>query len=569
MKNDNLAGFKKYFHHLKMSKKKNNTKFIFITGGVISGLGKGITAASIGYLLKQAGYKVTIQKFDPYLNVDPGTLSPYQHGEVFVTDDGAETDLDLGHYERFLDETMSQKNNTTAGKIYETVIKKERRGDFLGATVQIIPHITDEIKNRFVGILDEKYYDFIITEVGGTVGDIESLPFLEAIRQFEQNIDYNNFLNIHVTLLPYIYSSEEIKTKPTQHSVMKLREIGLRPSIIVCRTEKEMLNNELREKISLFCDVKKDSIFEAYDASTIYEVPLILFRQNIINVIKNKLKLDNINRINTEELKQFVSRIKNPSNSIKIAIIGKYTSLPDAYKSIMESFIHAGAKNDTKVELKWINAENLESSSKDHITELLCDIDGLLIPGGFGERGIEGKITAAKFARTNKIPFLGICLGLHIALIEYARNVANLNNANSVEFDENTEHPIIDLMLNQKDIVQKGGTMRLGVYDCKIKHDSLAYMAYQKKNISERHRHRYEVNNNYKDRLEKAGMVFSGINQKLNLVEIIELENHPWYLAVQFHPEFKSRVNKAHPLFREFVKASLKYKKELGSNKKE
>lgn len=566
MKNDKSTGIKKYFNRLITSRKRNNTKFIFITGGVISGLGKGITASSIGYLLKQAGFKVTIQKFDPYLNVDPGTLSPFQHGEVFVTDDGAETDLDLGHYERFLDEKMSQKNNATAGSIYETVIQQERRGDFLGATVQIIPHITDEIKNRFVSILDDRNYDFIITEVGGTVGDIESLPFLEAIRQFEQKLDDSDFLNIHVTLLPYIYSSEEIKTKPTQHSVMKLREIGLRPSIIVCRTEKKMLNNELREKISLFCDVKKDSVFEAPDASTIYEVPLILFRQNIINVIKNKLKLEKINKIDTKRLNQLVNRIKNPSDSVKIAIIGKYTSLPDAYKSIIESFVHAGAENDTEVELKWISAENLESNSEKHASELLIDIDGLLIPGGFGERGIEGKITAAKFARINKIPFLGICLGLHIALIELARNVANLNDANSVEFDKKTEHPVIDLMLDQKNIVQKGGTMRLGAYDCKIEHDSLAYIAYKKKNISERHRHRYEVNNNYKVQLGEAGIIFSGTNKKLNLVEIIELKGHPWYLAVQFHPEFKSRMNRSHPLFREFVKASLKYKK-LGSKK--
>ncbi|MEA3500330.1 MAG: CTP synthase [Candidatus Marinimicrobia bacterium] len=569
MKNNNLSGFRKYFNRLITSKRENKTKFIFITGGVISGLGKGITASSIGYLLKQAGFKVTIQKFDPYLNVDPGTLSPFQHGEVFVTDDGAETDLDLGHYERFLDEKMSQKNNTTAGKIYETVIKKERRGDFLGATVQIIPHITDEIKNRLVDILNDRDYDFIITEVGGTVGDIESLPFLEAIRQLEQKLDDSDFLNIHVTLLPYIYSSEEIKTKPTQHSVMKLREIGLRPSIIVCRTEKEMLNNELREKIALFCDVKKDAVFEAYDASTIYEVPLILFRQNIISIIKNKLKLEKISKINTEKLKQFVSRIKNPSNNVKIAIIGKYTSLPDAYKSIMESFIHAGAENDTKVELKWISAENLESNSEEHVTELLGGIDGLLIPGGFGERGIEGKITAAKFARTNKMPFFGICLGLHVALIEYARNVANLTDANSTEFHKNTVNPVIDLMLDQKNIVQKGGTMRLGAYDCKIEHNSLAYTAYEKKNISERHRHRYEVNNDHKDQLKKAGIIFSGINKELNLVEIIELRDHPWYLAVQFHPEFKSRVSRAHPLFREFVKASLKYKIELDLNKKE
>ena len=556
-----ISGLKKYFNHFKDSKAKNNTKFIFITGGVISGLGKGITGASIGYLLKQAGFKVTIQKFDPYLNVDPGTLSPYQHGEVFVTDDGAETDLDLGHYERFLDENMSQKNNTTAGKVYETVINKERNGDFLGATVQIIPHITDEIKSRFVSILDDTHYDFIITEVGGTVGDIESLPFLEAIRQFENTIDENDFLNIHLTLLPYIHSSEEIKTKPTQHSVIKLREIGLRPSILVCRTEKEMLNNELREKIALFCDVRKGAVFEAYDASTIYEVPLILFKQNIMGVIKNKLKLDGLENINTEKLNQFVNRIKNPSKNVEIAIIGKYISLPDAYKSIMESFVHAGAENDTKVKLKWISAEDLELDSEEHVAELLSNIDGLLIPGGFGGRGIEGKITAAKFARINKIPFFGICLGLHIALIEYARNVANLKNANSTEFDKNTEYPVIDLMLSQKNIVQKGGTMRLGAYDCRISPDSLAYSSYQKKNISERHRHRYEVNNNYKNKLEKAGMIFTGINQKLNLVEIVELKDHPWFLAVQFHPEFKSRVNRAHPLFREFVKASVDYKK--------
>ncbi len=567
MENENSTGLKKIFNRLKNSKKVNDTKFIFITGGVISGLGKGITASSIGYLLKQAGYKVTIQKFDPYLNVDPGTLSPYQHGEVFVTDDGAETDLDLGHYERFLDEKMSQKNNATAGKIYETVIQQERRGDFLGATVQIIPHITDEIKKRFVSILNDEHYDFIITEVGGTVGDIESLAFLEAIRQFERTLDDNDYLNIHVTLLPYIPSSEEIKTKPTQHSVMKLREIGLRPSILVCRTEKEMLNNEIREKIALFCDVKTNSVFEAYDASTIYEVPLILFKQNIIEVIKDKMALDQVAKINTNKLKKFVNSIKNPSENIKIAIIGKYASLPDAYKSIIESLIHAGAENDTKVEIVWINAEDLESNSKENIAKLLKNIDGLLIPGGFGERGIEGKITAANFARTNKIPFFGICLGLHIALIEYARNVANLTDANSTEFSDNTKHKVIDLMLDQKNIVQKGGTMRLGAYDCKISQNSLAFSAYQEINISERHRHRYEVNNSYKEQLINAGIKFTGINQKLDLVEILELENHPWYLAVQFHPEFKSRVDRAHPLFREFVKASLENKNY--TNKKE
>ncbi|MEA1987211.1 MAG: CTP synthase, partial [Candidatus Marinimicrobia bacterium] len=530
-------GFRKYLKKLNSESKSHSTKFIFITGGVISGLGKGITGASIGYLLKQAGYKVTIQKFDPYLNVDPGTLSPYQHGEVFVTDDGAETDLDLGHYERFLDENMSQKNNSTAGAIYNTVLKKERKGDFLGATVQIIPHITDEIKNRFVSILEDKYYDFIITEVGGTVGDIESLAFLEAIRQFEHGIDEKDFLNIHVTLVPYIKSSGEIKTKPTQHSVMKLREIGLRPSLLVCRTENALLNDEIREKIALFCDVRENSVFEAYDASTIYEVPLILFKQNIIEVIKNKMQLENWTDIETKQLMNFVNKIKNPSKNVQIAVIGKYTSLPDAYKSIMESFIHAGAENDVKVNIKWINAENLESNSEEHVVELLNGIDGLLIPGGFGERGIEGKIISAKYARENKIPFFGICLGLHVALIEFARNVTNLENANSTEFDKNTKYKVIDLMLDQKNIVEKGGTMRLGAYDCKIASDSLAYLSYHEKHISERHRHRYEVNNEYRGTFKNAGMKFTGINQKLNLVEILELENHPWYLAVQFHPE--------------------------------
>jgi CTP synthase len=539
------------------------TKYIFITGGVISGLGKGISAASLGYLLKESGYTVTLQKFDPYLNIDPGTMSPYQHGEVYVTDDGSETDLDLGHYERFLDQDMTALNNSTTGQIYYEVIKKERKGDYLGATVQIIPHITDEIIRRFTAITEQGDYDFILTEVGGTIGDIESLPFLEAIRQFELNLGPENCLNIHVTMLPFIKSTGEIKTKPTQHSVMKLREIGLQPDVIICRTEKPMLDRSIRQKIGLFCNVKADWVIEAWDADTIYEVPLILQRQSILGIIEKKFQLTAPKALDTIALKNFVSTIKYPSYETNIAVVGKYTGLHDAYKSIIESFNHAGVENDCHVNVRWIEAEDLESSNFDHTVEYLQKIDGILIPGGFGERGIEGKLAAIRFARENNVPFLGICLGLQTAIIEYARNVLGLEEANSTEFNEETPDPVIHIMPEQVKVLQKGGTMRLGAYRCDLVKNSKAAEAYQAETVFERHRHRFEVNNHYRQQFIENGILISGVNPELDLVEIIEIPQHPWFVAVQFHPELKSRINKAHPLFREFVRASLKRRKEL------
>lgn len=544
-----------------MTGEKQTTKFIFITGGVISGLGKGISAASIAYLLKQSGYKVTIQKFDPYINVDPGTMSPYQHGEVYVTDDGSETDLDLGHYERFLDQDMSRFNNSTTGQIYYEVIKKERRGDYLGATVQIIPHITDEIIRRLTAVLEYDYYDFIITEVGGTVGDIESLPFLEAIRQFELNNGTENCLNVHVTMLPYIKSTGEIKTKPTQHSVMKLREIGLQAELIICRTEKPMLEKSMRQKIGMFCNVKWEWVIEAWDASSIYEVPLVLHRQDILAIIEDKFKMKAPQYVDTAPLRNFINTVKNPSETTTIAVVGKYTSLHDAYKSIIESFVHAGVENDAKVDIRWVEAEDLESNSFDHIVEYLQNVNGILIPGGFGERGIEGKLAAIRFARENKMPFFGICLGLQTAVIEFSRNVLGLSNANSTEFDAKTPHPVIDIMPEQVKISKKGGTMRLGAYECRLAPGTKVAAAYDADLIFERHRHRYEVNNDYRQQLVDAGMIISGLNPQHDLVETIELINHPWFVAVQFHPELKSRLNRAHPLFREFIHASINNQK--------
>ncbi len=538
------------------------TKFIFVTGGVISGLGKGISAAAIAYLLKESGLRVTIQKFDPYLNVDPGTMSPFQHGEVYVTEDGTETDLDLGHYERFLDQNMARENSCTSGQIYNTVLDKERRGDYLGATVQVIPHVTNAIQERFIAILEKDDYDVIITEVGGTVGDIEGLPFLEAIRQFELAMDPGQYANVHVTFMPFIKTSGEIKTKPTQHSVNKLREIGIYPDIILCRTDRPMMDTDTRDKIALFCNVRRESVLELHDASTIYEVPLLLYRQQFLDVIRKYLNVTYRKVVNTERLRDIVYRIKNPSDQVNIAIVGKYTGLADAYKSICESFVHAGAENDVKVNVIWVESENLESSSDDHIHNQLKDADGILVPGGFGDRGIEGKISAVRFAREKEIPFLGICLGLQMAVIECARNLAGLENANSTEFNKKTPHPVIDLMEEQKGIHAKGGTMRLGTYKCRLSEGTRMYQAYGEKMISERHRHRYEVNNAYRDKLAEAGLTISGVNPDLDLVEAVELKDHPWYMGVQFHPELKSRVTKAHPLFREFVKASYHYKKE-------
>lgn len=532
------------------------TKYIFITGGVVSSLGKGIASASIGLLLKARRLKVTILKFDPYINVDPGTLSPYQHGEVYVTDDGAETDLDLGHYERFIDENMTRQNNTTTGQVYYSVITKERRGDYLGKTVQVIPHITDEIKKR-IREAGEKdvLYDVVITEVGGTVGDIESLPFIEAIRQFCLDVGHKNAINIHLTLVPYIKAAGEFKTKPTQHSVMRLREIGLQPDILLCRCETH-LNEETRNKIGLFCSVPKNAVIEARDVPSIYKVPLIFEEGNISDLIVQKLGLETI-KPDLSRWELFIKRIQNPEETIKIAICGKYIGLKDSYKSIIESFVHAGVANQARVELNWIDSEDLEENG---IGEQLQSASGVLIPGGFGHRGIEGKVIAARYAREYKIPFFGICLGMQCAIIEFARNVCGMMGADSSEFEPQTQYPVIDLMEDQKLVSDKGGTMRLGAYACKIKPGTLTYQAYGQEEIFERHRHRYEVNNKYLDTFEKHGMIATGINPKTNLVEIIELQDHPWFLGVQFHPELKSRVLKAHPLFRAFVKAALEYK---------
>lgn len=537
---------------MKLNKK---VKYIFITGGVVSSLGKGITAASLGLLLKQRGYSVTIQKFDPYINVDPGTMSPFQHGEVYVTDDGAETDLDLGHYERFLDVSMSRDNNTTTGQVYHHVITKERRGDYLGATVQVIPHITDEIKSRITNLGKSGKYDIVITEIGGTVGDIESLPFIEAVRQIMLEFGRKNAISIHVTLVPYIASAGEMKTKPTQHSVKNLLEYGIQPNILVCRSEKK-LSKEIRNKIALFCNVDDDAVISAHDCSTIYEVPLVLFEQNLDRIVLKRLKLPDIN-IDLEGWTEFVSKVKNPTGEVKIAICGKYTDYLDSYKSINEAFIHAGAENDVKVKLKFIESESLEDEAN---LSNLNGINGILIPGGFGERGIEGKIKAIKFARENKIPFFGICLGLQCAVIEFARNVCGIKNANSAEFVKNRSS-VIHLMPEQIKVKIKGASMRLGAFPCILQKGTKARQAYKKEKISERHRHRFEVNNKYRDTLENNGMVISGVSPENDLVEMIELNDHPWFVGCQFHPELKSRATKAHPLFREFVAAAIECKK--------
>ena len=534
---------------------KSKTKFIFVLGGVMSGLGKGISASSIGYLLKSAGLKVNILKLDPYLNIDPGTMNPYQHGEVFVLDDGSETDLDLGHYERFIDENMSKHNNATSGQVYSTVLDKERSGQYLGETVQVIPHITDEIKQRINNLADSKKYDVIICEVGGTVGDIESLPFLEAIRQFSLDVGYFNSLIIHLTLLPYISASGEIKTKPTQHSVMKLREIGLSPDFIFCRTSYK-INQDIKDKLALFCNVKADHVIENKDVSSIYEVPLLLEKQNITKMICDRFQLNN--KPSIKKLQNFVSTYKNPDYNVKIAMCGKYTELYDAYKSITEAFVHAGVENNTTVEVVWVNTEKIKND-KDAV-KIFDGIDGILIPGGFGSRGSEGKILASKFARENNVPFLGICLGLQCVIIDFARHVCGIKGANSTEFDSKSPNPVINLMESQKAIKVKGGTMRLGSYDCDITPNTKASKIYKKKTISERHRHRWEVNNKFVKKMESNGLIFSGMNKDLGVVEIIELADHPWFIGCQFHPELKSRVDKAHPLFREFVKASLKEK---------
>ena len=530
------------------------TKYIFLTGGVVSSLGKGIAAASLGLLLKSRGLKVTIQKLDPYINVDPGTMSPLQHGEVFVTDDGAETDLDLGHYERFLDDNMSKANNMTTGQIYAKVIEKERRGDYLGATVQVIPHITDEIKRRIRLLEKNGDYDVIISEVGGTVGDIESLPFLEAIRQLMLDVGKHNSLSIHLTLVPFIKSAGELKTKPTQHSVKTMLEIGIQPDILLCRSEKK-LTKDLREKIALFCNIEKDSVFEALDAKSIYEVPLNLRKEKFDDVILKKLHMKT-SKPNLTSWKKVLNKIYNPKSEITIGICGKYNSIPDAYKSITESFIHAGAYNQVKVNLRWINAEEIERS-KTRVKSVLSGIHGLLVCPGFGDRGIEGKIEAIRYVRENNIPFMGICLGLQCAVIEFARNVCGLKNANSTEF-KSSRYNVIDIMEYQKTIKVKGGSMRLGTYPCIIEKKSLAYKCYKKEFVNERHRHRYEVNNNFRDVLAEKGMKFVGLSPDETLVEMIELpkSEHPFFIASQFHPEFKSRVVTPHPIFREFIKVA-------------
>jgi CTP synthase len=535
-------------------KKSRDIKYIFVLGGVMSGLGKGIAASSIGYLLKQADVKVTILKLDPYLNVDPGTMNPYQHGEVFVLDDGSETDLDLGHYERFIDVDMTKNNNATAGQIYGTVLDRERKGEYLGETVQVIPHITDEIKNR-IRILNSprKRYDVVIVEVGGTVGDIESLPFMEAIRQLSLEVGYHNHMIVHVTLLPYVKASGELKSKPTQHSVMKLREIGLAPDMILCRSE-HLIDQSVREKIALFCNVRADHVIEGRDVPSIYEVPLAMHEQNAGHLIKERLKIEKTP--NLKDLERFIYNYKNPKYEITIAMCGKYTELIDSYKSVMEAFVHAGVENNSRVNIKWVQTEEIKNQKS--ADSAFSNIQGILLLPGFGSRGSEGKVLSSKYARENKIPFLGICLGLQCAVIDFARNVCGLTGANSIEFDKRTKYPVIDLMESQKAIKIKGGTMRLGAYDCELKIGTKAFAAYRKKGISERHRHRYEVNNRYRKKLENSGLIFSGINKELNVVETIELKNHPWFVASQFHPELKSRVNRAHPLFREFVKASVK-----------
>jgi CTP synthase len=529
-------------------------KYIFVTGGVVSSLGKGIASSSIGLLLKQRGLKVTVLKFDPYINVDPGTMNPYQHGEVYVTDDGSETDLDLGHYERFLNVNMTKLNNATTGQIYNTVINNERKGLYLGGTVQVIPHITDEIKSRIAELRKSDHYDVIIIEIGGTVGDIESLPFLESMRQFMLKVGRTNAINIHLTLVPYIKTSGELKTKPTQHSVKTLLEIGVQPDILICRSEKK-LSKDLRSKIALFCNVEESSVIEGRDVDSIYEVPIIYAKQKLDEILISKLRLK-CSALKTDKWEKFVQQIKEPQYRIKIGLCGKYIELIDAYKSIIEAFIHAGAENNTKVELKWIAAEDIERDGPD---EYLKDISGLLVAPGFGSRGFEGKISAIKYVRENNIPFFGICLGLQCAIIEFTRNVCGIKSANSIESDPKTKENVIDMMLEQKKVKEYGGTMRLGAYPCKIQKGTKAYTIYGKETISERHRHRYEVNNKYKALLAKKGMIFSGTCPINNLIEIIELKDHPFFVGSQFHPELKSRATMAHPLFREFVKAALNY----------
>lgn len=531
-----------------------STKYIFVTGGVTSSLGKGIVSASLATLLQSRGYSVTIQKLDPYINIDPGTLNPYEHGECYVTNDGAETDLDLGHYERFLNRPTSQANNVTTGRVYQTVIEKERRGDFLGKTVQVIPHVTDEIKRRVQLLGNTGEFEIVITEIGGTVGDIEALPYIEAVRQLRWELG-ENCLVVHLTLVPFLAATGELKTKPTQHSVQKLQESGIQPDILVCRSERE-LSEDIRKKLALFCNVKKEAVVQSIDAETIYAVPILLRNQHLDEVVLERLDLpidDNLDLVNW---KDFLYKLRYPKNEIEIGLIGKYVELKDSYKSIAEAFIHAGASNETKVKIRWIHSSNL---SQDGIDKTLNDLDGVLVAPGFGERGFEGKLEAIRFARENNIPFLGICLGMQAAVIEYARNVLGMEGANSTEMNPDSAYPVIDLMESQKDITSKGGTMRLGACDCKVKEGSIAASVYRRDLINERHRHRFEFNNAFLKDFEDKGMISTGVNPETDLVEIVEIPEHPWFVGVQFHPEYKSTVANPHPLFVKFVAAALNY----------
>ena len=535
---------------------EQNTKYIFVTGGVSSSLGKGIIAASLAKLLQAQGYRVTIQKLDPYINIDPGTLNPYEHGECYVTDDGAETDLDLGHYERFLNVPTSQANNITTGRIYQSVIDKERRGEFLGKTVQVIPHITDEIKKRVKLLGDKGDYDIVITEIGGTVGDIESLPYIESVRQLKWEMGNNNALVVHLTLIPYLSAAGELKTKPTQHSVKTLMESGVQADILVCRTEHE-LGSSIRTKLARFCNVKENCVIQSIDASTIYDVPNLILEEGLDKVVLDQLQLKR-HQPDLEFWNTFLEKHKNPVHEINIGLIGKYVELQDSYKSILEAFIHAGAANEVKVNVISIHSEHIDLSNT---KELLSNLDGVLVAPGFGERGIEGKIEAIRYVREHKIPFFGICLGMQMAVIEFSRNVVGLKGANSSEMDEDCPYHVIDLMEDQKQVENKGGTMRLGAWDCILLEGSVAHSVYKKKTISERHRHRYEFNENYKIQIESNGMIATGVNPDTGLVEIVEIEDHPWFVGVQYHPEYKSTVANPHPLFKAFIKAALNYQK--------
>ena len=531
----------------------SNTKYIFVTGGVTSSLGKGIVAASLAKLLQSQDFSVTIQKFDPYINVDPGTLNPYEHGECFVTDDGAETDLDLGHYERFLNVNTSQANNVTTGRVYQSVIEKERRGEFLGKTVQVIPHITNEIKERMSLLAESNKFDIVITEIGGTVGDIESLPYIESVRQMIWDLGRENAIVIHLTLIPFLAAAGELKTKPTQHSVKTLMESGISADIIVCRTEHE-LSEDLRQKLALFCNVKREAIIQSIDVDTIYDVPLKMLEEGLDKVVLNKLQLQPKKTLDLTRWNEFLYKFKNPKHSLKIGLVGKYVELQDSYKSILESLIHAGAINETEIQVISIHSEKLNDKN---VATKLSTLDGVIVAPGFGERGIEGKITAIAYARKHQIPFFGICLGMQMAVIEYSRNTAGLSSANSIEMDENCKTPVIDLMESQKSVVNKGGTMRLGAWDCSLLENSLAHKAYGSQTISERHRHRYEFNDAFKERIFDQDFVVTGTNPETGLVEIIEYKKHPWFLGVQFHPEYKSTVSTPHPLFVSFIQASL------------